>query len=545
MNHNRSAYPDRILHNGNIITVDARFSAVSAVAIRGERFEAVGSDKEVLALAGPDTILDNLDGRTVLPGLIDTHAHVEEAGLLRHTLSLEGARSIPDAQEKIARFARERAPGEWILGQTWHPQSQLREKRFLTRWEIDEAAPDNPVYLPISHYALLNSCALAAAGITRDTLDPDGGEIRRDAEGEPDGVLVEAAERLVVQAFPGWSDAARREQLRDAQAYFNAFGLTSAVSAAVKPRDMRLYNAIRRAGELTLRLSLMVAPTGDLNPDMSVGEWEDFLSMTGVSSGFGDAWLSLAGLKLQVDGGMTLRTAAMRDAYPDDPNYFGLCIIEPDKFDRLVKVANRHDWRVGVHAVGDRAIDIVLDAFERANGERSIAGRRFIVIHASLMQLDQMERAKGLDVRVDAQSTFLWHKAGTVATFLGEATANRAVPMRDLIDHLGIDRLGAGTDYPINDLSPFINIYVMTTRRDASGAVYGSDQRITREEAIRLYTSAAARYAFAEADTGSIEPGKLADLVVLSDDIMSVDDEALKGIRALRTIVGGRVVFER
>ena len=186
----------------------------------------------------------------------------------------------------------------------------------------------------------------------------------------------------------------------------------------------------------------------------------------------------------------------------------------------------------------------MLDAYEAADAERPIRERRFIVIHGSLMQADQMDRAKRLGVRVDAQPTFLWTKAAAVARFLGRETADRAVPMRSMIDRMGLDLLGAGTDYGINDLDPFINIAFMVTRRDASGTVYGAGEAISREEAIRLYTSAAARYAFQEHRTGSLEPGKLADLTVLSDDVLTVPEETLHTIRALRTMVGGRTVFE-
>jgi len=238
-----------------------------------------------------------------------------------------------------------------------------------------------------------------------------------------------------------------------------------------------------------------------------------------------------------------LRTAAMRDGYPDDRDYHGAIVIEPGRFNALVSVANHFGWRVGVHAVGDAAIDRVLDAFEHTDVEHSIRDRRFIIIHGSLMRRDQMERAKALGVRVDAQSIFLWDKASVVARYLGKATADRAFPVRTLIDVMGIDAVGQGTDFPINSLNPFLNIYVMVTRRDQHGNVYGAGEAITREEAIRLYTSAAARYSFSEAATGSIEPGKLADLVVLSDDILTVPDEALKNISVVETVVGGRTVF--
>jgi predicted amidohydrolase YtcJ len=538
-------FPDTVYLNAKVITADKDFSIAQAVAIRGDRFLAVGTSSDIERLVGPDTAVVDLKGSTVLPGLIDTHAHVERAGLLKFVVSLNDVASVAQALERIADQAKRTPKGRWIRGGMWHPVAQLAEKRVLTRQELDRAAPDHPVYLPIGHFGLVNSLALELAGITEDSPDPDGGIIHRDpATGELNGTLEEGAEDIVANILPEWTAEERVVQVKAAMDYFNSFGISSATSAAVDPATIRAHQQVRRRGDASLRISAMYAPTGGLNPTMTNDEWEQFFSRIGAASDFGDEWLSYSGVKLQIDGGMTLRTAAMRDGYPDDRNYHGTIVIEPNRFNALVATANRYGWRVGVHAVGDAAIDRVLDAYALADAEKSIKDRRFIVIHGSLMRRDQMERALRLGVRVDAQSSFLWDKAAVVKRYLGQENVDSAFPMRTLIDVMGLDSVAEGTDYPINVLNPFINIYVMVTRRDKNGDIYGASEAVTREEAIRLYTSAASRYSFSESLTGSIEPGKLADMVVLSDDILTVGDEALKKITAKRTVVGGKTVFQ-
>lgn len=539
-------YPDTIFINGKFITADESFRIANAVAVRGGRFLAVGDEADIAALAGPSTTVVDLQGRTVLPGLIDTHVHVERAGLLKYTVQLNDVSTVEQALSRISSYAAKLPKGQWLRGGQWHPLAQLAEKRLLTREELDRVAPDNPVCLPIGHFTMANSAALALAGISKDTPDPDGGIIHRDpATGEPNGTLEEAAEDLIHDLLPEWSDDQRDEQLKYAMQYFNEYGLTSAISAAVDPATLRAHHRVRRNGQATMRISAMYAPTGGLSPTMSLEEWELFFSRIGAASDFGDDWLSYSGVKLQIDGGMTLRTAAMRDGYPDDPDYKGTIVIEAARFNALVATANRYGWRVGVHAVGDAAVDTVLNAYELADAEKSIKGRRFIVIHGSLIRRDQMERARALDVRVDAQTSFLWDKAAAVARFLGKANADRAFPMRTMIDVMGLDAVAQGTDYPINLANPFVNMYVMVTRKDKNGDVYGAGERITREEAIRLYTSAASRYSFSEAKTGSIEPGKYADMAVISDDILTVPEEAIKDIKAVQTIIEGRTVYAR
>jgi len=533
--------PDLVLINGKVLTMDASSSVAEAVAIRDGKILAVGSSASIKTLIGTQTRVFDVAGKTVVPGLIDTHAHFKAAGMAGYVVNMSRAKTVAEALDAIKAFAAKKKPGEWIVGGPWHPPSQLTEKRYLTRQEIDSAAPNNPVYLrTVGHFSMANSLALQIAGVDKSTANPGGGSFERDAAGELTGVLVETAIDRVEKAVPPWTDEDEIQQFKIAEGVLNSFGITSAVEGATEARDIRTLQKIALAKEATLRVGLM------FRPEPPAEMWEAIVSGNGASSGFGDDWLKFAGIKIFYDGGMTLKTALMRDVYPDShDDYHGIAQQTPERLKQLISVCNRYNWRVGVHVVGDLGIDQVLDAFEAVDKEQSIRDRRFVLIHASLIRPEQMERAHKLGVRIDFQNVFMWDKATTVERFLGRAVADRAVPTKTLIDKMGLDNLGAGTDFPVNPINPLLNMYIMVTRKDPNGNVYGASEAITREQALRLYTSAAARYTFEEAKKGTLEPGKLADLVVLSADYMTVPEDQIKDIKASMTLVGGKVVFQR
>ena len=535
--------PDLVLINAKVLTMDASSSVAEAIAIRDGKILAVGSSASVKALIGTQTRVFDVAGKTVVPGLIDTHAHFKAAGMTDYVVNMGRAKTVAEAIDAIKAFAAKKKPGEWIVGGPWHPPSQLAEKRYLTRQEIDSAAPNNPVYLrTVGHFSMANSLALQSAGVDKSTANPGGGAFERDAAGELTGVLVETAIDRVEKAVPPLTDEDEIRQFKLAEGVLNGSGITSAVEGATEARDIRTLQKIALAKEATLRVGLMFRP----EPPAEMAAWEAIMSGNGASSGFGDDWLKFAGIKIFYDGGMTLKTALMRDVYPDShDDYHGIAQQTPERLKQLISICNRYNWRVGVHVVGDLGIDQVLDAFEAADKEKSIRDRRFVLIHASLIRPEQMERAHKLGVRIDFQNVFMWDKAATVERFLGRAVADRAVPTKTLIDKMGLDNLGAGTDFPVNPINPLLNMYIMVTRKDPNGNVYGASEAITREQALRLYTSAAARYTFEEAKKGTLEPGKLADLVVLSADYMTVPEDQIKDIKASITVVGGKVVFQR
>src|SRR4051795_2978220 len=535
--------PDLVLTNGKILTMDEQSSIVEALAVKDGRILATGTKGSITALISPRTRVLDLAGKTVIPGLIDTHAHFKAAGLADYVVNMSRAKTVGEALEAIKSFAARKKPGEWIVGGAWHPPSQLAEKRYLTRQEIDSVAPDNPVYLrTVGHFSMANTMALQKVGVDKTTADPSGGSFERDAAGELTGVLVETAIDRVEKAVPPWTEDDEIRQFTIAESVLNSFGITSAVEGATEARDIRTLQKLAASGKATLRTGVMFRP----EPPADLTAWEAIMSGNGASSGFGDDWLKFAGIKIFYDGGMTLKTALMRDVYPDShDNYHGITQQTPERLKQLIAVSNRYDWRVGVHVVGDLGVDQVLDAFEAADKEKSIRDRRFVLIHASLIRPEQMERAQRLGVRIDFQNVFMWDKGATVERFLGKATADRAVPTRTLIEKMGLNSLGAGTDFPVNPINPFLNMYIMVTRKDPNGNIYGSAEAITREQALRLYSSAASRYNFDEARKGTIEPGKLADIVVLSADYAAVPEEQIKDIKADLTLVGGKVVFQR
>jgi predicted amidohydrolase YtcJ len=389
---------------------------------------------------------------------------------------------------------------------------------------------------------MANTLALEKAGVDKSTANPSGGSFERDQAGELTGVLVETAIDRVEKAVPEWTASDEFRQFKLAEGVLNGFGITSAVEGGTSSRDIAALQRVATSGEATLRVGLMFRP----EPPLENSAWEAIMRGNGASSSFGDDWLRFAGIKIMYDGGMTLKTALMREAYPDSQgDYHGITQQSPERLKELVSICNRYDWRVGVHVVGDKGIDQVLDAFEAADREKSIKDRRFILIHGSLIRPEQMERARRLGVRVDFQNVFMWDKATTVERFLGKETADRAVPTKTLIEKVGLNSLGAGTDFPVNTVNPFLNMYIMVTRKDPRGQVYGAAEAVTREQALRLYTSAASHYMFDEDKKGTLETGKLADLVVLSADLMTVPEEQVKDIKVDLTIVGGKMVFQR
>ena len=530
--------PDTLLYNGNIVTVDAEFSRAEAIAIRDGRFSAVGSNEEIRSLAGPETVAIDLDGRTVVPGLADGHLHNGGGG---PGVDLSRARSLDDVLEAIAVEVRGRAPGDVIVTNSdWH-EAQLAEHRLPLRRDLDEVAPDNPVVVVRGgHEYILNSAALAKWNIDESTPEPAGGRITRYADGDLNGELVDAAKALV--RLPPRPERTLDERIAALRADYDklqAAGLTSVRHPGTSIEQYRLLQEMQARGVLTLRVNLLLRPAQDADA-AAVG---DALDRWGVDPDEGDEWLRIGGIKLGVDGGF--EGGWMRDPYaePFDQNgtYYGLQTMPTERFTEIVKLLNQRGWRVAAHAVGDAAIDQVLDGFEAAHAERPITGRRWSLEHGFIPRDDHFPRLRTLEMVISAQN-HLYLAAPSLVKYWGPERAAWTTPVRAYLD----ERLpvAAGTDSAVVPYPPLWTIYHFVTRDTISSGVFGEDQRITREEALRASTIGNAYLTFEEAIKGSIEPGKLADLVVLSDDIMTCPPERIEQMTVLMTMVGGTVVYE-
>lgn len=552
--------PDTVVFNAQVLTVDRAGSIAQAVAVKGDRVVATGSNARVLGMAGPGTRRLDVGGRTVVPGFIDTHAHLDREGLRRAYPDLQACRSIADVQEVVRRAARDVAPGEWVVilppGQPpYHlaPEQSLAERRFPDRHDLDAAAPVNPVWIravfglwnntpPFVH--VLNSAGLRACGITRHTLPPTSTvEIERDpATGDLTGRILErylwpAAEFTILGSAPRFTREVRVRALREAMRLSAAAGTTSVFEGhGVAAELQEAYQEVHDAGEQTVRAYL---PTS-LSPWRTLGEVEALLvdrAHRAGGRGSGDAWLTTGGVYLEY-GGHAEVAAVNRAAWP----YTGWAGFtdqcnDPDTYRALCRLAARHRFRVAT--VGLAATDAVLSAWEEVAREHPIRDLRWVLVHGREMEPERdYPRLDRLGCVVTTQPSSYLYRSGL-------ALARSGVDPERLMAHR--DYVAAGIPWALSsDNKPYwlmFTLWVAVTRR-AMGAdsVLGPGQRVSVPEALRALTWAGAYACFAEDRLGSLEAGKLADLLVLSDDLLRVPAETLKDVQVELTMVGGRIV---
>lgn len=529
------AAPTLVLYNAKVITVDSAFSLAEAVAISDDRIMAVGTSAQMRAVAGPATRLVDLKGQTLLPGLMDNHLHGAGGG---PGIDLSRTRSLADVAAAIAARIKTARPGDVILSNSdWH-EAQLREQRLPLRDDLDRIAPDNPVILVRGgHEYILNSPALARSAISEATAEPPGGRITRYADGRLNGELVDTARALVRLPAPPTHTLDDLMQARVADyRKLNAVGLTTVRHPGVSIADYRMLQEIRKRGQLTMRVNVLMsnAITATAPPLLS----------SGIAMGEGDEWLRVGGVKLAVDGGF--EGGLMRDPYEEPwgerQTFRGLQTVDTERFVSAVRALNLRGWRVATHAVGDAAIDLVLSAYEKANADQTIVGRRWSIEHAFIGRPDHLPRMTALSLAISAQN-HLYLAGPSLVKYWGATRAGLTTPVKMYLD-AGLP-VSSGTDAPVVPYPPLWTIYHFVTRDTIAGGVLGADQRVSREQAIRMATINNAWLMMEEQDKGSIEPGKLADLIVLNEDPLTCPEPRLRDAQVTMTVVGGRSVFER
>lgn len=537
--------PDLVLHNGRVLTVDARSSVAEAVAVTGGRISGVGGSQAMLAGAGPATRRIDLAGATLVPGLMDNHLHGAGGG---PGVDLSRTRSLKEVLQAIAaRVATTPPDGVVISNSDWH-EAQLAEQRLPLRDDLDAVAPTHTVVLVRGgHEYVLNSAALARWKIDEKTPEPEGGRITRYANRRLNGELVDRAKALVSLPRPPAMNADDRIKARVAEYQrLHAAGLTTVRHPGISIDEYRQLQELQRRGLLTMRVRVLLRPfdlSGGAASAAAVDKTLAALDASGIRMNDGDERLRVVGIKLAVDGGFEggWMRALYEKPFDEDGTYRGLPTADRDVYVRLVQALNQRGWQVSTHAVGDAAIDLVLDAYDAANAERSIAGRNWTIEHAFVGRPDHLPRMKQLGVALSVQD-HLYLAGPSLVKYWGRERAFQTTPVRRYLD--GGLLVSSGTDAPVVPYPPLWSIYHFVSRDTLTGGVMGTDQRITREEALRLATINNARLMLEERDNGSIETGKYADLVALSENPLTAAPDRIRDARVVLTIAGGKVVHQ-
>ncbi len=529
---------DLVVTNGRIYTADAARPVVDAMAIRGGRVVFVGDRAGAKALIGAQTEVLDLDGQTVIPGMTDAHAHVLGLGQALRNVDLVGTASYEAVIARVAARAKEIPKGEWIIGRGWD-QNDWGDTRWPSHEALSRAVPDHPVYLERvdGHAALANAMAMQRAGLTRASKDPSGGQIVRDARGEPMGVLVDNAQGLVERSIPAATRAQTKAMIAAAITEMHRWGLTGVHDAGASAQTLELYEELGREGALDLRLYAMIS---DHAPTLEA--W----FRRGPQSGLFDGRLWVRSIKLYQDGALGSRGAALLEPYSDDAATSGLLVSAPAHIREVADRALVAGFQVNTHAIGDRGNRLVLDAYQAALDARPTADHRFRVEHAQILHSDDIPRFAALGVIPSMQASHQTSDMYWAGNRLGETRLRGAYAWRSLLETGTI--IPNGSDFPVEYVDPLISFKASVSRQDAKGWPVGGwfpEQRMTREEALKSMTIWPAYAAFQEAELGSLTPGKHADFVVLDQDLLRIPDAMLAQVRVRSTWFAGRKVYER
>lgn len=514
-----------VILNAKVITLDRRLPRAEAVAVFDDKIVAVGSNSEIRKHVSDGTRVVDAKGKSVVPGFVDCHAHMASFGSFPQTADLRDAKSIAEVQKRIRDYAAKNPDEPWILGGRWDHEKFV-EKRLLNRWDLDAVVKEKPVFLVrvCGHIGVANSKALELAGITRETV-VDGGKVDLDAGGEPTGVLRENALELVWRAVPKPDLKSMEESCIRACQEAVRFGLTGVHWITDSADEIHVVQKLCFEGKLPLRVYLGV-PARLL----------DALVSLGLLTGFGDGMVKLGFVKVFADGSLGARTAALKEPYSDDPKTSGMLLHSQRSLNRLVLKAHKAGLQLAVHAIGDRAIEAVLKAYEKAFKAFPRENHRHRIEHCSVLNPKLIRRMRRLGLIASVQPHFVvsdfW-----VFQRVGEKRGRWVYPFKTLIRN-GIV-VASGSDSPVEPLNPLLGVWAAVAKANFA------EERLSLDEAVRTYTLNAAYASFEERLKGSIEAGKLADLTVLSEDLDKVPPEKIKDVSVEMTIVGGKVVYER
>jgi predicted amidohydrolase YtcJ len=525
--------PDLILHNGNIWTVNAAEPRAEAVAISHGRFLAVGSNTDVLNLASAGVQKIDLGGKTVLPGFIDAHSHPADAGRLHLRMVDCDLRSIQAIQAALRERATKTPAGEWVLGFKYD-DTKTEEGRAVTIADLDAAVPSHPVHIQHrgGHTAYANSLAFRKAGIDEKTPDPPGGQISHDpATGKLNGRVAESANDYFDKVIPlNFTRDDCREAVKLISKMLARTGITSATEAQGTPQDLRAYQDAHEAGDLLYRAHCFINY-----------HYLDAMIEAGVRTGLGDEWVRVGAIKLVCDGSISERTARLSTPYEGRPNDYGILVMTEDEMYAVGRKAHLAGWQIGTHSNGDVGIDQTLRVYERLQRESPRPDPRFRLEHCTVVNDGLIARMKALGAIPTPFSTYIYYH-GEKMRYYGAERLNHMFALRSFID-AGI-RPTQASDYPPGPFEPMMALQSEVTRTDTKGNLWGRKQRITIEEAIRVGTLNGAYASYEEKIKGSIEAGKLADLVVLGRDPLRENPSTLVTIPIERTMIGGRWSFE-
>ncbi|WP_019120644.1 amidohydrolase [Brevibacillus massiliensis] len=530
---------DVVFLDGQVVTVDGSSRIAEAVAVTGNRIVAVGTNQEVEALIGEHTRVVHLQGKSLLPGFIDSHLHITLHGTNKLGVDCKapGMETLDDLFQALQEKAAQTPTGEWVRASGFN-ESKIAEGRFPTRWELDEISREHPIFVmrTCAHHSIVNSLALELAGFDERTPDPAGGRLDRDEQGRLNGVLVETAHMQMFEAA-GYNEAELIRGLSLASADFVAAGITSVHDAGgYGPHNIRAMQQAVRAGDVKVRIYAMAA---------ALNRCEDVVRKmldAGIVTGLGDERFRIGPAKVFTDGASSVPTMAMRQPYTSKPDDCGILYFSQEELNAILGEAHAQGFQITAHAQGDRAIEMMLNCIETALEKHPRQNHRHRIEHAGVAMPDLVERMKRLGVIPIPNPPFFYEFGDGYIKNIGERV-HHMFPARDYFDQ-GIIAAG-GSDCPVTDFNPLLGIHASVNRKSRAGVEVGANQRISVMEAIKLYTWNGAYASFEEDLKGSIETGKLADLVVLDDRILDIPTEDIKDLRVELTMIDGEIVYER